>query len=188
MSDTNSGIGDDPGGVGERADFDPNALDGIGTAEPAAVSGGRRRRSDAGTPRGPRDGTAASPRGTARAKKEVSSLDLTSLTGMFVGIHAMLASLSGHDELAITEDEGTAFMRAAANCMRHYNVKSSQKVVDHTAFVGCVVAMYGPRMFILREKIKDRRSAPQARGTGSNTPPFNVLHPEQPNIMPNAEP
>lgn len=77
------------------------------------------------------------------------------MTGMFVGIHAMLASLTDIPELAITDQEGDAFMKAAAGCMRHYGVAATQKTIDHIALVGCVVSMYGPRAFAVRQRLKE---------------------------------
>lgn len=65
---------------------------------------------------------------------------------MFVGLHVMLAERTQTPELAITEDEGKAFMEAAQNVMRHYSVETTQKALDWTAFVGVAAGMYMPRI------------------------------------------
>lgn len=66
---------------------------------------------------------------------------------MFVGIHASLALMTKTPELAVTEQEGRDFMKAAQNVMRHYSVQSTQKTLDWLAFGGIAVGLYGTRAF-----------------------------------------
>ena len=115
---------------------DPNAVDEAGgtASEPAPQ---RKRRRDAGQPRGPR--------GTS-AKKESVPLDLSSITGLLVGIHALLAQVTETPEIAITEDEGKAFTKASQNVMRHYSVQTTQKTLDWIALIGVAASIYGPRL------------------------------------------
>jgi hypothetical protein len=65
---------------------------------------------------------------------------------MFVGLHVMLAQLTKTEELAISMDEGEAFMKAASNVMRHYSVQTTQKTLDWIAFGGCTIQIYGLRI------------------------------------------
>lgn len=80
---------------------------------------------------------------------------------MFVGLHVMLAERTETPELAITEDEGKAFMDAAQNVMRHYSVETTQKALDWTAFVGVAAGMYLPRVAAISMSRKARRQPRQ---------------------------
>lgn len=83
---------------------------------------------------------------------------------MIIGLHAALASVSGIEELAITDQEGEAFMAAAQNVARHYSVATTQKTMDWIAFVGCAAGLYVPRVFAvgLRRAERRRAEAPSA--------------------------
>jgi hypothetical protein len=65
---------------------------------------------------------------------------------MFVGMHAMLATLTQTPELELSEDEGKNFTTCAQNVMRHYSVTATQKTLDWVAFFGCCMMIYGPRV------------------------------------------
>lgn len=93
---------------------------------------------------------------------------------MFVGIHALAAMQTNTPELAITNEEGSAFLKAAQDVARHYSVETTQKTLDWIAFAGVVVSMYGTRAFA----IGARRRAERATRIG----PGNVvpLHPVDP--------
>lgn len=83
---------------------------------------------------------------------------------MFVGVHAMLAMQTKTPELAITEDEGKALMRAAQNVMRHYSVQTTQKTLDWVAFLGAAGGMYGTRLFAISVRRSAERAAKAAEG------------------------
>jgi hypothetical protein len=97
--------------------------------------------------------------GTKARKKESFALDLGSLNGMFVAMHMMLAQLSGVEELAITPDEGDAFMKSAQNVARHYSVATTQKTLDWIAFAGCTAGMYVPRGIAVAAKRRSKKQA-----------------------------
>lgn len=94
---------------------------------------------------------------------------------MFVGLHVMLGQLT--PELAINEDEGKTFMRAAQNVMRHYSVQTTQKTLDWIALIGVTTALYAPRATAIgirrRNENRPRRSADIIR-----------LHPDAPQTDP----
>ena len=81
---------------------------------------------------------------------------------MFVGLHVILADKTDTPELAITEDEGKAFMAAAQNVMRHYSVETTQKALDWTAFAGMAAGMYMPRIAAIGMRKRARRD-PRSR-------------------------
>jgi hypothetical protein len=78
---------------------------------------------------------------------------------MLVGVHAMLAMQTKTPELAITEDEGKAFMRAAQNVARHYSVETTQKTLDWVAFLGVAGSMYGTRFAAVQFRKRNEREA-----------------------------
>lgn len=99
---------------------------------------------------------------------------------MFVGVHAMLAMRTNIPELAITEQEGKAFMASAQNVMRHYSVETTQKTLDWVSFVGCVGSMYGTRFLAIvnrRSSEKPLRFKTPRADAGEKVVP---LRPEQP--------
>jgi len=82
------------------------------------------------------------------------------MTGMFVGIHAMLAIQTNNPELMISDAEGKSFMNAAQNVMRHYSVETTQKTLDWIAFLGIGVGIYGTRVVA----ISNRRAVEKTPG------------------------
>lgn len=105
---------------------------------------------------GPRGGKSA---GTGKEKTR-NPLDLSSLTGLFVGIHVIAAGATNVPELAIDMDEGKQFMLSAQNVMRHYSVESSQKTIDWLAFGGTCCMIYGTRFgaYMLRRREEQKEA------------------------------
>lgn len=103
---------------------------------------------------------------------------------MFVGLHALLADRTETPELAITEEEGKAFMDAAQNVMRHYSVETTQKALDWTAFAGVAAGMYMPRVAAIGMRKKAGRAPAQARkaGKANGTAPAQAV-PIVPDMM-----
>lgn len=97
---------------------------------------------------------------------------------MFVGLHATLATMTQTPELAITEQEGKDFMKAAQNVMRHYSVQSTQKTLDWLAFAGAASGMYGTRLFAIN--MRKRMAESEGRGTRGTVLKF----PDRPPIRP----
>lgn len=99
---------------------------------------------------------------SAGAGKEKAShkLDLSSLTGLFVGVHVIAAGATGVPEVAIDMAEGDAFMKSAQNVMRHYSVESSQKTIDWLAFGGTCCMIYGTRFgaYMLRKRSESQEN------------------------------
>lgn len=146
---------DDTGGASEPDDgiaIDPGTIDGTAPAEQPRT---RKRRRDAGQPR------AASGKTTKEAK---TSLDLSSITGLFVGLHVLLAQAVDTPEIAITDDEGKQFLKAAQNVMRHYSVSTTQKTLDYMAFFGVAASIYAPRIAAVGFRRRAEKAAPVESG------------------------
>lgn len=148
--------------------------------EPARAPGKRK-----GRPPGSKN--AGSGKSTGAAKEKTSGkLDLSSLTGLFVGLHVIAAGASNVPELAIDMQEGDTFMKSAQNVMRHYSVESSQKTIDWLAFGGTVCMIYGTRFgaYMLR-----RRSEQQEQHrTGATVYQMPVRPPAPQNAQPQPQP
>lgn len=97
------------------------------------------------------------------------------MTGMFVGLHALLADRTNVPQIAITEDEGARFMGAAQNVLRHYSVETTQKTLDWIAFAGVGAGIYMPRLAAIGIERRNRasvneRPAPSSRPVPANGP------------------
>lgn len=137
------------GNAGDNA-IDPGE---IARTAPAAPGTGERKKRKYTRRNG---GSAAG----ATAGKSKVALDLSSLTGLFVGAHVLLADRTGVPELAITEDEGQQFMQRAQAVLRHYSVQTTQKAMDWIAFAGVAGMIYIPRVVALANRPSQRQSAP----------------------------
>jgi len=105
--------------------------------------------------RPPGGGSSSASAGTARKTQKVA-LDLSSITGMFVGMHCLLAERTNTPELMMGLPEGEAFMGSVQNVMRHYSVQSTQKTMDWIALFGTASSMYVPRIvgYNMRKRIE----------------------------------
>lgn len=83
---------------------------------------------------------------------------------MFIGVHMMMAQRLNTPELAITPDEGIAFMTAAQNVLRHYSVEATQKTLDWIAFAGIGGGMYLTRGVAISQRLGQERAERQAAG------------------------
>lgn len=132
-----------------RDAIDPNNGDGfdlgrVGTEaiapEPAGDLRKLRKRKD-----GQPWGSGGKSAGAAKTEKVRSTLDLSSITGIFVGFHVLLAERTGIPEFAMDMSEGQQLQKAVENVMRHYPVDTSQKAVDWAALIGAGCMIYGTR-------------------------------------------
>lgn len=143
----------------------------IAGAAPAAPGTGERKKRKYTR----RNGGSA---GTTTAKSKVA-LDLSSLTGLFVGAHVLLADRTGVPELAITEDEGQQFMQRAQAVLRHYSVQTTQKAMDWIAFAGVAGMIYIPRVVALANRPSQRQPGPAPMqhhvGPAADAPPGSPI-------------
>lgn len=171
---------------GSDGDIDIGTL-APGAAPAAGPEPGRKKR---GRPPGSGNG---SPRSAAPGKNQKVALDLSSITGLFVGLHVVIAEASKTPEIAINMQEGDHIMRAAQNVMRHYNVQSTQKTLDWISLVGACSMVYVPRIVTIAANKRAREAVninprPQPTQAHADAPPgspaeelfsmANVAHPE----------
>lgn len=75
-----------------------------------------------------------------------------------------LAHLTGNPEIAISEADGTAFLGALQNVLRHYPLTASQKAIDWAAFAFTASFIYAPRFAAVAKRA--REAPPQAQQHG----------------------
>lgn len=87
-------------------------------------------------------------------------------------------------------EEGDAFMKAAQNVMRHYNVQSTQKTMDWISFAGVGCMIYVPRIVAIANNRKAAKPSatvhplravqtPPATSTATPGPGGSTLSPMQ---------
>jgi hypothetical protein len=116
--------------------IDPSGLVGETAPEPAARV--RKPRSDAGKPRGSRT--------AQKAKTSTSSLDLSGLAGILVGLTETIAAWRDVPEIGLDESEAKNLMVATQNVLRHYSVETTQKGADFIALFGVISMTVGTRI------------------------------------------
>jgi len=82
-----------------------------------------------------------------------------------LAIHLTLAAVAATPELALSQDEARAIAAAASNVSRHYDMRTSQKVMDWGMLGVTVAGVYGPRVAIMVNK---RRAAEQRQPPAGN--------------------
>lgn len=148
-SSDNDGTAD---GDGDFPAVDPGTLGATaspgdtGTADQPVNT--RKRRSDAGKSRGSRANTTKS-----------APLDLNGLEGLLLAIHTTLSALTGQTALQLSQEEARAIAAAASNVSRHYDMRTSQKVLDWGALGMVLAGIYGPRAAYLLAMRRDQTAA-----------------------------
>ncbi len=79
----------------------------------------------------------------------------------------------------LDESEAKAFLKAAQNVARHYDVQTTQKTLDWIALIGSIGSIYGTRTFAIMARKSGERAASEERG--------QVLHFRRP-VRPQPEP
>jgi hypothetical protein len=95
---------------------------------------------------------------------------LSAFVGIWCGLHAQVAQLSGNPELAISEDDGRAFLGSLQNVLRHYPITASQKALDWAAFAFTASFIYVPRFAAVQKRNHERPGnppPPMSEGVGS---------------------
>jgi hypothetical protein len=106
---------------------------------------------------------------------------LSSLQGVFIGLHTGIAMMTDTPEWQVTQDETTQFFTAAEKLARHYDIPATQKMLDTIAFIGMAGSIYVPRLAFSAQK---RQAARAAR----TTPPGSSNSGEPLDIQPGVGP
>lgn len=131
-------------------------LDSAGTPFDDRIhSGTRRANGEWRKRRGPKSGGNSAPR--VSGKKAGHSASLDALTNTLIIVHAAISTATKTPELAIEETEAKSLAGAVANVLEEFDIQPDPKV---QAIVGLVIAagsVYGPRMYLIRERQKAQR-------------------------------
>ncbi len=142
------GDGGDRGTTGER--------DTAGVAfDPAIHSGGRNANGEWRKRRGRK--SAGSSSASVSRKKTNHAASLDALTNTLIIVHAGIASATKVPELSIEDDEAKVLATAVASVLEEFDIQPDPKV---QAIVGLVIAagsIYGPRVYLIRERQKEQR-------------------------------
>lgn len=92
-------------------------------------------------------------------KKAGNSASLDALTNTLIIVHAAISTATKTPELAIEETEAKSLAGAVSNVLEEFDIQPDPKV---QAIVGLIIAagsVYGPRMYLIRERQKAQRKA-----------------------------
>ena len=114
--------------------------------------------------RGRKSGSGERPAGAQRTRKTASdySASLDALTNTLVIVHAGLASVSKIKEFELEKDEAKSLAVAVGNVLAEFDIQPDPKM---QAIVGLVVAagaIYGPRMYLYQERVKEEKAKAKA--------------------------
>ena len=144
-------LGNDNGGGGSSGE-----LDSAGTPFDERIhSGGRNGNGEWRKRRGRKSAGASTAR--VSGKKAGNSASLDALTNTLIIVHAAVSTATKTPELAIEETEAKSLAGAVANVLEEFDIQPDPKV---QAIVGLIIAagsVYGPRMYLIRERQKAQR-------------------------------
>lgn len=131
-------------------------LDAAGNAfDPAIHSGGRNGNGEWRKRRGRKSSGTSSPR--VSGKKASNSASLDALTNTLIIVHAGIASATKIPEMIIEDTEAKVLATAVADVLEQFDIQPDPKV---QAIVGLVIAagsVYGPRVYLIKERQKAQR-------------------------------
>lgn len=107
-----------------------------------------------------RRGSAGINSSTKRSTKADLSASVDALTSTLIIVHAGLASLTKTPEWELSRDEGDALAKSLVSVLEQFDVTPDPKV---QAIVGLVMTggmIYGPKMYLYNERMKQRKAKP----------------------------
>lgn len=87
-------------------------------------------------------------------KRADNSTNLESLTSILAIVHAGLASATKTPELVLELPEAEALANAAANVLIEFDIQPNPKVQAIVGLVMTAGSIYGPRVYLIRERKK----------------------------------
>ena len=153
-----AGSGDnvaDSGGDSGRNDTDAN-----GDRFDSAIHVGRDKFNKDGSFRKKRGRKASNSSGSGsgygRGQKS-NKANIESLTSILAIVHAGLASATKTPELALEIDDAEALANATANVLIEFDIQPNPKVQAVVGLVMTAGAVYGPKVYMIRERWKEER-------------------------------
>ena len=110
----------------------------------------------------PNESTPGAKRGRKPAAPKTKR-DLSGIVVPLVGIHFMLAQMSGLPDLAIDEGEATTIASALSNLTEYYKVKIDGKQGAILGLIYALAVVYGPRIYTITRAIREEREKNNVR-------------------------
>lgn len=76
--------------------------------------------------------------------------DVKAIATRLVGIHALLATVSGQDVLKLDDDEGTMLAKAISDILEEYQLVADSKSMLWINLISAVAIIYIPRIIVIR--------------------------------------
>lgn len=127
------------------------SADGSIVVNPAEIGGNN---ANAGNDSGTGDGTRRKrgPKPGSKRTPKAAPLTVTGIELLLFNVHAMLASATKEDALAINDIQAETLAKSIANVQRHYNSVLSEKHIDWFNLVSVAGTMYGAMFLAIRGK------------------------------------
>jgi hypothetical protein len=108
---------------------------------------------------------------------------LSSAIGVIQGFHAVVAMQRNEPHWLLNDADARRYGLALANAARHFPVKTTQRAIDMSALIFCVVQMETPRFVISRQLAAQRARGGPPRGPAQV---FQFVNPNAPTPPPSA--
>jgi hypothetical protein len=147
-----AGIGGDSGG-----DSGGNGRDVNGDEFDPTIHAGRDKLNRDGSyrkKRGRKPGSTAAGRNQGKAGYQAN---IESLSSILAIVHAGLASATKTPEVALESDEADALAKASAQVLIEFDITPNPKVQAIVGLVMCCGSIYGPRVYLVRERWKEEK-------------------------------
>lgn len=90
-------------------------------------------------------------------RQKDNSTNIESLTTLLAIVHAGLASATKTPELALDLDDSEALANATANVLIEFDIQPNPKVQAVVGLVMTAGGIYGPKIYMIRERKKEER-------------------------------
>lgn len=140
-----AGFGNEPSRDSAGNEFDP------------AIHSGLDKRNADGTFRRKR-GRKSGSGGPAQSKRGNNSTSVNSLASVLLVLHMGIASATKTPELALDESEANSLAQATANVLNEFDIQPNPKVEAIIALGIVAGSIYGPRAYVINERIKGRKN------------------------------
>lgn len=97
------------------------------------------------------------PRASSEPKAPKVKADVKTLTTQLVGIHLLIAKVSGHPAMELSADEASMLAKSIADILEEYSLQTSGKTMLWINLIAAVAIIYLPRLML----IKMSRKAPK---------------------------
>jgi hypothetical protein len=87
------------------------------------------------------------------------SASIDALTGMLVIVHAGLASVTKTPELELERDDAGNLAKATATVLEEFDITPNPKVAAVIGLVTTAGMIYGPKVYMIRERKREEREA-----------------------------